>query len=325
MKLTTLLIAAALPFGLLGSGAARSADYPARTVTVIAPSGAGGGFDFVGRLLAQALTEQTKGSFIVENRTGSGTVVGTKAAAAAQADGYTLLVGGLSNMVFNSALYKTLPYDAQADFTPIALVARYPYLLIARSDLKQDTVPAIVAEATARPESLTIATAGTGTGQHVLAAYFSRTAKVKTLLVPYKSAQAVYPDLLSGRVDLFFDTLQSVRPHLESKRGKAVFITSAARNPAVPDVPTAREVGLPALEMGSWFGLFAPRKTPPAVIAQLRKAIEVAMKDPAMRSRLENAGVELMSLNPAQTDAFLKTEFNKWTAVIRQSGITADQ
>ncbi|MGH8759476.1 MAG: Bug family tripartite tricarboxylate transporter substrate binding protein, partial [Burkholderiales bacterium] len=240
-------------------------------------------------------------------------------------DGYTLLVGGLSNMVFNSALYKTLPYDAQADFVPIALVARYPYLLVARSDLKQDTVPSIMAEARTKPDSLTIGTSGSGTGQHVLAAYFSKTANMKTLLVPYKSAQAVYLDLLSGRVDLFFDTLPSVRTHLESKRAKAVFITSPARNPAVPDVPTAKEVGMPSLEMGSWFGLFAPRKTPPEVIVQLRQAVDKAMKDPAMRTRMETAGIEVMSLNPAQTDAFLKTEFNKWTAVIRQSGITADQ
>jgi tripartite-type tricarboxylate transporter receptor subunit TctC len=326
MTIQNLLATTVAALGLLSVVPAHAADpYPVRAVTIIAPSGAGGGFDFVGRVLGQALTEQTKGSFIVENRTGAGTVVGTKMAAGATADGYTLLVGGLSNMVFNSALYASLPYDAQADFTPIAVVARYPYMLAAHSELKQDSVQAIVAEAKAKPGQVTIGTAGAGTGQHILAAYFAKATSIKPLLVPYKGAQAVYIDLLSGRVDLFFDTLPSVKPHLDSHKAKALFITSPARNPAVPEVPTAREVGLPQLEMGSWFGLFAPRKTPPAIVAQLRAAIEVAMKDPAFRARMEGAGIELMAMNPTQTDAFMKAEFSKWTGIIKQAGITAEQ
>lgn len=319
-----LVMAALLPLALALPPVNAADTYPSRPVVVIAPSGAGGGYDFVGRLMSQALADQMKGSFVVENRTGSGTVVGTKAAATATADGYTLMVGGLSNMVFNAALYKTLPYNPQADFTPVKLVARYPYVLVARSDLKLDTVREITALAKLQPETFTVATVGSGSGQQVLASAFARQTNVKFLFVPYKSAQAVYLDLLAGRVDLFFDTLPSVRPHLDSKRAKAIFITSPVRNPAVPTVPTAKEVGLPAMEMGSWFGLFAPRKTPPAVVADLRKALDTAMKEPAMLARMDTAGIEVMTFTPEQTELFIKTEYNKWTGVIKQAGITAD-
>ncbi len=301
-----------------------SDKYPTRPVTIIAPSGPGGGFDYVGRMMGVALADQTKGNFIVENRTGSGTVIGTKAAAVAQPDGYTLLVGGLSNIVFNAALYKTLSYDAQADFTPISLVARYPYMLVARAGLKQETLAEVLAEARSKPDTLTIATAGNGTGQHVLAAALAKATNAKLLFIPYKSAQAVYIDLLAGRIDLFIDTLPSVKPHLDSRRAKAFFITSSTRNAAVPSVPTAKEAGVPTLEMGSWFGLFAPARTPPAIVVELRAGLNAAMADPALRSRLESAGIEVMSMSPAQTDAFVKSEFSKWTDVIRQANITLD-
>jgi tripartite-type tricarboxylate transporter receptor subunit TctC len=319
------LLLAIATFCLTNAGLAQTPDkYPSRPVTVIAPSGPGGGFDFVGRLLAQALTEQTKGSFVVENRTGSGTVVGTRAATSAAPDGHTLLVGGLSNMVFNAALYKSLPYDPQTDLEAVSLVARYPYVLIGRGDLKQNTLAELVAEARAKPDMLTIGTAGNGTGQHVLAAALAKATNIQVLLVPYKSAQAAHADLLGGRIDLFIDTLPSVRPHLDAKRAKAYFITSAVRNPVLADVPTAKEVGVPGLEMGSWFGLFAPAKTPKAVMATLRKGVDTAMAEPAMRTRLDAAGIEVMSMTPAQTDAFVKAEFTKWTGVIRQAGITLD-
>ena len=324
MKLKPLIALAAVCATLL-SPSARAADaYPNKPVIIVAPSGAGGGFDFVGRMMGQTLTEQLKGSFIVDNRTGSGTVVGTKSVAIAPPDGYTLLVGGLSNMVFNAALYEKQAYSPQNDFTPVKLVVRYPYVLAARADLKLDTAKDIMAAAKLAPETFTIATAGVGSGQHVLAAAFEKSAKAKFIIIPYKSAQAAYQDLIAGRVDLFFDSLNVVRPHLESKRLKAIFITSPARNPVVPALPTAREIGLPELEMGSWLGLFAPRKTPPNVVAELRRALDAGMKEPALRARLETAGIESLALTPEQTDAFIKAEYTKWTGVIKQAGITAD-
>ncbi|MES2187794.1 MAG: tripartite tricarboxylate transporter substrate binding protein [Pseudomonadota bacterium] len=326
MKRRTLLARA--PLGALSLvlplGARAAGPYPARPVMLIAPSGPGGGFDYVGRLMAEALTHSTGKSFYVENRTGSGTLVGTQAAALAPADGYTLLVGGLSNLVFNSALYKTLPYNPAHDFTPVALVARYPYVLVARGGLAQNTAADIIAAAKATPGSLTIATAGTGTGQHVLAAAFAKAAGIELLVVPYKSAQAAYQDLLAGRIDLFFDTLASARPQFDTKRARPVFLTSDRRSPTLPHTPSAPEAGVPSVQMGSWFGLFARSGTPAPVVAELRTRLATGLQDAGLRTRLEAAGIERMDLDTSRTRDFIQAEYQKWTAVIRQAGITAD-
>ena len=319
------LLSAALALSTLAAGVqAATETYPSKPVTIIAPSGPGGGFDFTGRVMAEALTKQMGATFVVENRAGSGTLIGTQAAAAAAADGYTLLVGGTSNLVFNAALYKTLPYDPKTDFLPIALVARYPYVLVARGDLPQSSYKDLVEALKANPDKSTIATVGPGSGQQVLAATFAKATNTGLLQIPYKSAQAAYQDLLAGRVDLFFDTLTSARVHLESKRAKAIFITSAKRNPTLAGVPTAGEIGLPALEMGAWFGLFAPRATPAPVVTQLRSALNASMQNADLRRKLEQSGIELMSLAPAETDAFIQAEYTKWTTVIKQARITSE-
>lgn len=306
------------------SFAAVAQDYPSKAVIIIAPSGPGGGFDFVGRVVAERLTRKFGKSFIVENKAGSGTLVGTQAAASATPDGYTLMVGSLSNMAFNSALYKSLPYNPQADFTTLGLVAQYPYLMVARGDLPQNNYKDLLQAIKANPEQMTIATVGTGSGQQVLAAAFMKATNTKLLTVPYKSAQAAYQDLLAGRVDLFIDTLPSIRPHIESKRAKAIFSTSPTRNSSMPNIPTAKEVGLPGLEMGAWFGIFAPSKTPAPIVDSLRKALVGVSQDKEFQVRLETAGIEVMHLSVPASDAFMKSEYDKWTAVIKQAGIVAD-
>ena len=320
-----LLLTVVLSLSTLATGVfAAAAGYPAKPVTIIAPSGPGGGFDFVGRLMAESLTKQFGSTFVVENRAGSGTLIGTQAAATAAPDGYTLLVGGLSNMVFNAALYKTLPYDPKSDFVPVALVARYPYVLVARGDLPQDNYKDLLEALRANPDKLTIATVGPGSGQQVLAATFAKSTNTRLLPIPYKSAQAAYQDLLAGRVDLFIDTLPSARVHLESKRAKAIFVTSQRRNATLANVPTAGELGLPALEMGSWFGLFAQRTTPAPVVAELRLKLAASMQNADLRKRLEQSGIEVMDFKPADTDAFIRSEYDKWTTVIKQAGITTE-
>ena len=326
MKMRRLLLAAtAAAVSLTALSAGAAGGYPAKPVIIIAPSGPGGGFDFIGRVMAEGLAKQFPGSsFVVENRAGSGTLIGTQAAATATPDGHTLLVGGLSNLVFNAALYNKLPYDARGDFVPVALVARYPYVLVARGDLPQSTYKELVEALKANPDKLTIATVGPGSGQQLLATVFAKSTDTKLLQIPYKSAQAAYQDLLAGRVDLFIDSLPGARVHVESKRAKAIFVTTQKRNPTLPGTPTAREVGLPALEIGTWFGLFAPKATPAPVVAQLRTALVASMQNAELRKRLEQSGIEMMDLKPAETDVFLKSEYDKWTGVIRQAGITAE-
>ncbi|WP_213958779.1 MULTISPECIES: tripartite tricarboxylate transporter substrate binding protein [unclassified Variovorax] len=318
------LLAATLTFAALGTALdLHAADYPSKPITIIAPSGPGGGYDLTGRMLADVLSRQMGASFIVENRAGSGTLIGTQAAAVAPPDGYTLLVGGLSNLVFNAALYKKLPYDPK-DFVPIGLVARYPYLLVARADLPQNDLKELLAELRAHPDRLTIATSGPGSGQEVMATLFAKSTGTKITQVSYKAAAPAYQDLIAGRVDLFLDTLTTAKPQVDAKRIKAILLTSEKRNPSLPAIPTAAELGLPQLQMGTWFGLFAQRGVPPQVLEQLRVALRAAVQSGELARRLEPLGIEVMNLDQAATEAFINAEYARWTKTIKQSGTTLD-
>jgi hypothetical protein len=191
---------------IAGAGSAiAQADFPSRPLRIIVPQPPGGGFDFVGRTLADALGRQLAQSVVVDNRTGSGTLVGTDAAAKSTPDGYTLLVGSVSNLVLNPALYATLPYDSVRDFEPLGVAVTYSYTLMARKDLAVTSLADLVQQARAKPGGFSYASAGNGSGQHVLAAALWHLAGVELVHVPYRGAQAAYQDLLGGRVDLFFD------------------------------------------------------------------------------------------------------------------------
>ena len=238
--------------------------YPDRPVKIVVPIGPGGSYDLIGRYLADALSKRTGQSFFVENKVGAGTVVGTVAAAQSEPDGYTLLVGGLSNMAFNSALYSKLAYDPLRDFVPVALVYRFGYVMVGRKDMPQTKLKDIVAAAKASPGSITVATAGVGTGQQLVAAAFMKAAGVKLLEVPYKGSPSAFTDLLAGRVDLFFDSIAAGLPYVTSGQARGIALLSSKRSQLAPDVPTMAEAGLPGLDVEfPWLGIFAPAKTPP--------------------------------------------------------------
>ena len=298
-------------------------DYPARAVTVVVPSPPGGGFDLVGRVMADALGKKLGKSFIVDNRTGSGTLLGTQRAAAAAPDGYTLLVGGLSNLVFNLGLYSSPQYERN-DFATIAMVGANPYVLVARPDLPANSYQDLVKVIKAQPDKLTIGTAGPGSGQHILAAAFVKAVDPRITIIPYRGAAAAYQDLLGGRIDLFIDAWPTARPQLEAGRVKALFVTAPKRLARAPDLPTVRELGLPMLEVVSWYNLSAPAKTPAPVIALLRKATMEAMTDAAVARQFESAGVEVTPMAPDAAERFMKADYDKWTAFIRQEKIVAE-
>lgn len=297
--------------------------YPDHPVRVIAPSAPGGGFDFVGRVLSDRLSERLGQTFVVENRAGAGTLVGTQAAAAAPPNGYTLLVGGLSNIALNPGLYKNISYDP-ADFTPIGLVTSYSYTLIGRPTLPQSTLQEIADFAHANPGKISFATGGTGSGQQVGAAIIAKLAKMDVVEVAYKGAQPVYTDLISGRVDLFFDNTTTARPYIEAGSVKAIAISSAQRNPLLPSVPTVNESGLTQFEMETWFGLFAPARTPAPIVERLRMEVAAIMTLPEIRATFERSGGRVLDMSASQTSAFVTAEVAKWTALIRQAGVTAD-
>ena len=222
-------------------GARAQSDFPNRPLKIIVPQPPGGGFDFVGRTLADSLQRALGQSVVVENRPGSGTLVGTDAAAKSAPDGYTLLVGSVSNLVLNVGLYPSLPYEPQRDFEPIGVAVAYSYTLMGRKDLGLDSLAEVLKQAKAKPRALTYASAGNGSGQHVLAAATWHSAGVELVHVPYRGAQAAYQDLLGGRVDLFFDLAPTARTQFGAGTVKALATSGAQRNPMHPDVPTLRE------------------------------------------------------------------------------------
>jgi tripartite-type tricarboxylate transporter receptor subunit TctC len=310
--------------GVLAVSSPLARGYPAKPVRILVPSAPGGGYDFVGRLLAERFSEELGEAFIVENRTGAGTLVGTQAAAAAPADGYTLLVGGLANMAFNPALYKDARYNPTTDFVPIALVGSFTYALVTRKDLPQSSLKELVEFARKNPSKLTIAHAGIGTGQHVAAVALKRLANIDLLEIAYKGAQPAYTDLLAGRVDLFFDNTTTTRPFVVDGRVKPIVTSGSQRDPVLPDVPTCKEAGLDGLVLDSWIGLFAPAKTPRPIIEQLRSAAAKALESAGTRKRMEASGWRVLSLPPAETESFIRSEAKKWGHFLQQAGIRAE-
>jgi len=318
------LFAAALS-AVAGAAPAQAQDaYPSRVVKVIVPQPPGGGFDFVGRLLADRMGKQLGQTFVVENRPGSGTLVGTDAVAKSTPDGYTLLVGSVSNIALNPGLYKNLPYDSLRDFEPLGLAVAYSYTLMARSDLPFNTLQEVVAEAKAKPRSLTYASAGNGSGQHVLAAALWHLAGVELVHVPYRGAQAAYQDLLGGRVDLFFDLAPTAGRQIAGGRVKALASSGAQRNPAHPDLPTVRETGVAQLELESWFGLFAPSKTSPEVLQRLRSELAGVVVAPDVTETFVKAGGRPLSLDETATRKLVEGDVSRWTTLIREAGITSE-
>lgn len=314
------IVLASLAFG--PAAAQAEPAYPDRPVKIIVPIGPGGSYDLVGRQLADALSRRIGQSFFVENKPGAGTVVGTQAAAQSEPDGYTLVVGGLSNMAFNSALYSKLAYDPLRDFVPVALIYKFGYVMVGRKDLPQSSLQEIVAAAKANPGSISVATAGVGTGQHLVAAAFMKAAGVKLQEVPYKGSPPAFTDLLAGRIDLFFDSAAAGLPYVQSGQARGIAVLSSKRSPLAPEVPTLSEAGVPGLDVDSWLGIFAPAKTPPQAIARLRQEIRAAL--PELKVRFEKSGGEVLDMPDDRLDAFIASEYQNWTKLIREAGIKLD-
>ena len=320
------LLAAALLVATLvnASQAAAQSGYPSHAVKVIVPQPPGGGFDFVARLLADRMGKQMGQPFVVENKPGSGTLVGTDFVAKAAPDGYTLLTGSVSNLALNPGLYRNLPYDSLRDFEPLGIAVSYSYTLMARKDLPLNSLKDVVAYAKANPRKLTYASAGAGSGQHVLAAALWHLAGVELVHVPYRGAQAAYQDLIGGRVDLFFDLAPTARAQIDGGTVKALAVSGSARNPMHPDLPTLTESGVAQLELESWFGLFAPAKTPPDVLDKLRFELARVIVMPEVADAFRKAGGKPLAWSVADTRALVQRDVQRWTRLIREADIRAE-
>ena len=298
--------------------------YPDRLLKLVVPQPPGGGFDLVGRVVADRLGPLLGQSVIVENKPGSGTLVGTDSVAKAAPDGYTLLVGALPNIVLNVGLYPKLPYDPLKDLTPVGMAVSFTYALTTRKDLPYKDVNEVIAFAKANPEKIIYASGGRGTGQHIAMAVTNQLSGVKMTHVPYRGAQSAYQDILGGRIDLFFDNVSTALPLIEGDQVKVMAVSSKARHPRLPQVPTIAETGVADFELDTWFGIFVPSATPKPIQDRLRAEMAKVVADPKFTETFVKTGGIPMNLTAAETDALISRDMARWTKLIKDAGVTAE-
>jgi len=315
------VVAIAAAIGLIAPQAADAQTYPNRSVTIIVPSAAGGGTDTLSRILGDQLSKQLGQPFVVENRTGGGMLVGTTAAAKAAPDGYTLLAGLTGNMSVNPSLFAKLPYDPLADFTPVAMLATYPFLVVVSNSLPAKSIKELIDLAKAQPGKIDYASAGNGTGQHLAPELFKMMTGIQMGHIPYRGAQPAYQDVISGRVPVFFDNMSTAMSLAKGGKVRALAITSKKRSSLMPELPTVDESGVPGYEYHTWFGFWAPKKTPPAVVEKLNMEVRKALADPTVRQRIAATAGEPSTMERKDMDAFVQAEIKKWAEVVKRAGI----
>jgi tripartite-type tricarboxylate transporter receptor subunit TctC len=324
MRLRATVIAVAASLGFAGSEALYAETYPTRSVTLIVPSAAGGGTDTIARLIGDQLSKQLGQGFVVENRTGGGMLVGTTAAAKAAPDGYTLLVGLTGNMSVNPSLFAKLSYDPLADFTPVAMLANYPFLVVVNNDLPAKSINDLISLLKARSGQIDYASAGNGTGQHLAPELFKMMTGTEMGHVPYRGAQPAYQDVISGRVPVFFDNMSTAMSLVKGGKVRALAITSKKRSALMPELPTVDEAGVPGYEYYTWFGLWAPKGTPQPIVEKLYAEVRTALADPTVQQRIADTAGEPSQMPREQIDLFVKTEIAKWAEVVKRAGIKVE-
>ena len=320
------LTALTLPFFLvpalmLGCVSASAQSYPAKPIRFVVPYPPGGSVDIAARALGQKLTEAWGQPVVVDNRAGAGGNIGADLVAKSPADGYTLLMGAVATHAINPTLYGKLPYDPVKDFTPVALVVQVPNILVLNPSVPAKSVKELIELARAKPGALNFGSGSTGSTGHLAGELFNTMAGVKMVHIPYKGAAPAMADLLSGQVQLMFDNLANALPNVKAGRLRALAVTTLARSPAVPDLPTVAESGLPGFDLTTWFGVMVPAGTPPDIVAKLNAEIVRALNSNDMRERLEKMGAEPPTNNtPEHFAAFIRTEAAKYAKVVRDSG-----
>ena len=294
--------------------------YPAKTVRIVVPYAAGGTTDFTARAIAEKMTPVFKQQVIVDNRPGAATNIGTEAVARAAPDGYTLLMGGAANAI-NMSLFKKLPYDTLRDFEPIALCVQGANVLAIHPSLPAKNLKEVIAIAKAQPGKLNFASSGLGSSNQMAGELMKMMAGINIVHVPYKGNAPALTDLLGGHVEMIFNGVPSVLPHIQSGRVRGIAIGSLKRFPALPDLPTFDESGLKGYEATTWFGLLAPAKTPADIVARLNVEVDQALKSADIRERFMRDGLEPMGGTPEQFAAFTKREIDKYAKVIKAAGL----
>ena len=321
MKFTIAFICCLLSLVLTAPANAQS--YPNKPVRVVVPYPPGGPTDIVARVLFQQVSEATGQQFLVDNRAGAGGNIGAEIVAKSPADGYTLLIGTTAHAI-NMSLFKNLSYDVQKDFAPVSLLTQGPLVLVAHPQFPANSIKEVIELAKSKSGGLNFASSGNGQSTHLSAELFNTMAGIKMSHVPYKGSAPALTDVMSGQVDVMFDTTLSAMPFVKAGKLKALGLTSPVRSPAAPDVPTIAESGLPGYEVFAWNGVFVPTGTPKAVVQQLNDQIRKAMLLPQVKDKFSAQGFAASWNSPENFGVFVKNEVDKWTRTVKASGATLD-
>ena len=314
---------ALLAFALLAVFPVHAQEWPTRPVRMIVPFPPGGGTDTVARPLAGKLAQILGQQVVVDNRGGAGGTIGAGVAAKSPPDGYTILLYSVHGAVA-AAAYKSLPYDLQKDLVPVTTVAIFPDVLVAANRVPAKTLPELVAWAKAHPANLNCGSAGNGTSRHLSCELFNAAAGVNATHVPYKGTGPAMQALMGGEIDWVFEALGSAAGQIRGGAVRPIVVTSAKRSPAFPEIPTAIESGLAGFEITSWYGLWVPAGTPPAVVQKLHDAVVKAFADPELKDTWAKLGAEPGGSSPEAFKALIDKDVAKWGKVVRDAKITLE-
>jgi tripartite-type tricarboxylate transporter receptor subunit TctC len=316
LSLITLWCALALP--------AHAQSYPTKPVRMIVPYPPGGGNDTFGRLFAAKLGERTGQPFLVENRPGAGTMIGTEAAAKSAPDGYTILLSSIATHALSPNLYSRVPYDPIKDFAPITLLGIAPTVLVINQDLPAKSLQELIALAKSKPGALAYASGGNGTPPHINAEVFKAVAGVDLLHVAYKGGGPALTDLMAGRVHVMLDTAASAMPHVRGGKLRPLALSAPKRSAEYPDLPTFAEAGLPQYDTNAWYSMHAPAGTPSEIVRRLNRELVAILKDPEILARFKQLSTDPVGNSPEEFGAFVKVELEKYARIIKAAGIKLD-
>ncbi len=305
------------------SAVAFAQAYPDRPIRLIVSYPPGGGTDVTARTIQAKLSEGLGRQVVIDNRPGAGSTIGTDLVAKATPDGYTLLMSDTTFGII-PGLYAKLPYDAQRDFQPVTQITGVPVGLVVYPGLPVHSVKELVALAKSKPGELNFGSGGIGTPVHMAGELLKLAANIDIVHIPYKGAGPAFTDMLGGHFQLMFPTLQSAVPHIKSGRLRLLALTSEKRSPAFPDTPIMEEAGVPGVIAMAWFGIHAPKATPPAIIARLNAEAVKVLQDPVVKQRFATEGADAVGSSPAQFAQFISNEIAKWTKVVKEGGIKAE-
>ncbi len=304
----------------LAQAAAAAEGYPSRPIRLVVPFAPGGTNDILGRIVSEKLSERLGQPFVVDNRAGANMVVGSEIVARASPDGHTLLIVS-AGFAVNPSLSRRLPYDTERDFAPVGLVGGGPYLMVIHPSVPAKTVNEFISWVKTRPGQVNYASVGTGSPPHLAAELLRMTAGIDMEHIPYKGGAAVLPDLMAGRVSMFFGSIATLRPHVQAGKLRAVAVTTVKRSPAVPEVPTFIESGLAGYEVNGWYGLLAPGKTPRAIVNRLNAELRQLLGDPETRARYGTHGMDPAPGTAEEFATLIRSEIAKWAKVVRAARI----